>query len=407
MKVLMFSPGFPAEMPRFTRGLGQVGAKVLGIGDQPERMLPEEARRHLAGYLRLDNLWDERSLIEKVRRWIAPLGGVDRVECLWEPGMMLAARLRQALGVPGMSPEQTHLFRDKEAMKRALDAAGIRTPRHAEARTAGEVRFAAEAIGYPLIVKPVAGAGSADTYRVESRKELEEVLPRIRHVETVSVEEFIDAREYTFDTICADGEILFRNMAWYRPNVLIGRSIQWISPQTMNLRDLDKPELAVGHRLGEAVIETLGFRTGFTHMEWFLKDDGEAVFGEIGGRPPGARSVDVMNYSCDTDVYVGWAEAACFGRFTQPTHRRYNAAVIFKRAQGEGKIRHVEGLERLLSEIGEHVVAVDLLPIGHPRRNWKQTLISDGYVILRHPNLQAACDMADRVGRDLQLYASP
>ncbi|MCB1035652.1 MAG: ATP-grasp domain-containing protein [Acidobacteria bacterium] len=407
MKVLMISPGFPAEMPRFTRGLGRVGARVFGIGDQPEAMVPDEARRHLAAYLQVPTLWDEEAVLAAARRWLTPVGGVDRVECLWEPGMMLAATLRQGLGVPGMSPEQTILFRDKEAMKQALDRAGVRTPRHSRCRTAKECREAAERIGYPLIIKPIAGAGSADTYRLESAAELEAVLPKITHVPEVSVEEFIDAREYTFDTICAGGEIQFMNMAWYRPNPLIGRSIQWISPQTVNLKDIRKPELAPGRKLGQKVLEALGFETGFTHMEWFLKEDGEAVFGEIGARPPGARSVDLMNYTCDTDVYVGWAQAVCFGRMTEPTERIYNAAVIFKRAQGEGRIRHVQGLERILTEFGEHVVCIDLLPVGAPRRNWKQSLISDGYLIVRHPNLEATCEMADRVGRDLQLYASP
>lgn len=405
MKVLMFSPGFPAEMPRFTRGLAQAGAQVLGLGDQPEAMLPQEAKDHLAAYLRVPNLWDEAAVIRAVRDWIRPLGGIDRVECLWEPGMMLAARLRQALGVPGMTPDQTVLFRDKEAMKQALDAAGIRTPRHASARTAGEMRFAAERIGYPLIVKPIAGAGSADTYRVEDVNELERVLQLVRHVPEVSIEEFIDAHEFTFDTICAGGEILFENIAWYRPNVLVGRSLEWVSPQTVNLRDISVPHLEAGRQLGKRALKALGFETGFTHMEWFLKDDGEAVFGEIGARPPGARSVDIMNYSCDTDVYVGWAEAACFGHFSQPTHRLYNAAVIFKRAQGQGNIQRVEGLEHLLAHFGEHVVCVDLLPKGHPRRNWKQTLLSDGYLIVRHPDLQATTEIADRVGSDLQLYA--
>src|SRR4029079_2621270 len=33
--VLMLSPGYPAEMPGFPRGLARVGARVYGIGDQP------------------------------------------------------------------------------------------------------------------------------------------------------------------------------------------------------------------------------------------------------------------------------------------------------------------------------------------------------------------------------------
>ena len=43
---------------------------------------------------------------------------------------MLAAELREHFGVVGMDVEHARLFRDKEAMKVALDAAGIRTPRH-------------------------------------------------------------------------------------------------------------------------------------------------------------------------------------------------------------------------------------------------------------------------------------
>ena len=37
--------------------------------------------------------------------------------------------------------------------------------------------------------------------------------------------------------------------------------------------------------------------------------------------------------------------------------------------------------------------------------NWIQTLISDGYVCVRHPDLQAAMDIADAVGTDLTMYA--
>ena len=91
--------------------------------------------------------------------------------------MILAARIRESFGLPGMTVEQTVPFRDKERMKQVLDAAGVRTPRHASTTTVAGVWEAAERIGYPIIVKPIAGAGSADTYRVDSAAELAEVLP--------------------------------------------------------------------------------------------------------------------------------------------------------------------------------------------------------------------------------------
>ena len=404
MDVLMFSPGYPAEMPYFTRGLAEVGARVWGIGDQPARALPDVARHALAGYLQVQDLWDERRLLADIARWRGGRG-LDRVECLWEPGMILAARLREALGVRGMTEAETVPFRDKGRMKEVLDAAGIRTPRHYRARTADGVREAAERVGYPVCVKPIAGAGSADTYRVANPGELENVLQATRHVPEVSVEEWIEGEEYTFDTVCADGEVLYHNIAWYRPKPIVGRSVEWISPQTITLRDVDAPELRAGVELGLGVLKALGFRTGFTHMEWFRKPDGEAVFGEIAARPPGARSTELMNYGCDIDVFRGWAEAVCHGRWSQPIDRRYNSAVIFKRAVGEGRIQRIEGLEGLLGRYGERIVCVNLLPLGAPRRNWKATLISDGYLIVRHPDLGACLEMADRVGTHLRLVA--
>ena len=119
--------------------------------------------------------------------------------------MILAARIRESFGLPGMTVEQTVPFRDKEQMKRVLDAAGIRTPWHVSTTTVTGVWDAAEQIGFPLIVKPIAGAGSADTYRIDSAQELDEVLPLLRHVHEVSVEEFVDGEEFTYDTVCANG----------------------------------------------------------------------------------------------------------------------------------------------------------------------------------------------------------
>ncbi|HEX8098026.1 MAG TPA: ATP-grasp domain-containing protein [Pyrinomonadaceae bacterium] len=404
MYVLMISPGYPQEMPYFTRALARAGAQVLGVSDQPEGALPIEARGHLAGYLQVPSLWDEDAVVEKVKHWTSPVR-VDKVECLWEPGMLLAARVREALGVAGMTVEETVPFRDKDRMKQVLSAAGVRTPRHARATTADECRDAARRIGFPLIMKPIAGAGSADTYRVDDVAQLEETLLQVGHLPEVNVEEFIEGEEFTFDTICVGGRVAYFSITKYRPHPLIARTVEWVSPQIVMLRDVEAGEYAGGREMGRAVLRALNFQTGFTHMEWFRKPGGEVVFGEIAARPPGARSVDVMNYASDTDLFAGWAEAVVRGRFTQRVERRYNAAIIFKRAQGAGRIRHIEGLERLLTKYGEHIVLIDLLPLGSPRRDWRQTLLSDGYLIIRHPDLARALEIADAVGTDLQLYA--
>jgi hypothetical protein len=187
---------------------------------------------------------------------------------------------------------------------------------------------------------------------------------------------------------------------------LVARTLEWVSPQVIALRDVGGPELAGGTEMGLKVLKALGFESGFTHMEWYRKADGEVVFGEIGARPPGARQVDQMNYACDFDSFAEWARIVCYGVMEATIERKYNVATIFKRAQGQGRIHHIEGLDLIRRELGPALVWENLLPVGAERRNWLQTLVSDGFILLRHPDLQRTLELADLVGTRLHLYAS-
>ena len=405
MRVLMISPGFPNEMPLFTKGLAEIGVEVYGLGDQSLAAMDQDARRCLSDYLQVPKLWDEEAVVDDVTRWLAGRN-VDRVEVLWEPGMMLAAKLRERLQVPGMRSEASLAFRDKERMKQVLDAAGIRTPHHYKCQTKVQVREAAEKIGYPIIIKPIDGAGSADTWPVRSDDELDDALERLGHIDDVSVEEYIEGEELTYDTVSVRGEPRFENVGWYRPGPLIARLNPWISAQNVCLRDLDMPAPMKGIRMGRKVLEALGFESGFTHMEWFLKKDGEAVFGEIGGRAPGGRLVHVMNYSCDVDLFRGWAEAVCTGHIHQDVSKKYNAAVIFKKSQGSGtRISEIQGLDGFLTRYGEHVSAIDLNRPGQPRRDWRKIVHGDGWIVVRHPDLDATLQMANAASTDILIHA--
>lgn len=405
MNVLMLSPGFPREMRYFTRGLAEVGANVIGLGDQPVSALEEPARSAVAKYVQIRSWKDEEAVLQQVVD-LARQIPIHRVECLWEPYMVLAARMREILGIPGMTVAETIPFRDKETMKQVLDAAGIRTPHHYRAETAAQVVEASETIGYPVIVKPIDGAGSASTYRVDSRMQLDEILPLLRSIKEVSVEEFVEGDDMTYETICVDGQIQLYSIATYIPRALDMKENEWVSPITLVYRDPDEERLSAGREMGEAVLKALGFQTGYTHMEWYRTKDGEAVFGEIGGRPPGAYLVDLINYASDIDTYRGWAEAVVHGRFTQNVERKYNCAWIFKRARGQGTIQRHEGLQALMSEIGQHVVMMDLNPVGSPRRDWKNVLVGDGIIVVRHPDLQSTIEIAGRVVSRLEIVAS-
>jgi biotin carboxylase len=404
MKVVFLAPSYPPEMQQYTRGLAEVGAEVYGVGDTPLAALPSTLKPYLHDYLQVPRILDEADVVERVASWLRGRQ-VDRVLANWEVVVLTAARLRERFGVPGMTVDAVQGFRDKQLMKDRVAAAGLRVPRAVRVRTVAETRAAAERIGFPLIVKPIAGAGSADTYRADTAAELDAALARMRHVSEASCEEFVDGEEYTFDTVSIAGVPAFANVAQYLPRPLVARTNEWISPVIITVRDMTQEKLAGGIALGHRVLGALGMGDGFTHMEWFRKANGEVVFGEIGCRPGGAHLVDQMNYTCDVDLFREWARAVCWGRFEAPTTRKYNAAIIFKRAKGHGRITRIDGLREFLARHGEHVVEQRLLPFGSQRRDWKKTLVSDGYILLRHPDWDRTYELAMMAATEITMWA--
>ncbi len=404
MRVVFLSPSYPPEMQQYTRGLAEVGAEVYGVGDQPASALPASLKPHLRDWLQVPRIMDEDDVIERVTHWLRGRE-VDRVLANWEPLVILAAKMRERWGVPGMSVDTVRGFRDKQLMKERVKAAGLRVPRSARVRNDREAREAAERIGYPLVIKPIAGAGSADTYKVESAAELDAALSKMHGITEASCEEYITGEEFTFDTVCIDGRPAYENIAAYLPKPLEARSNEWISPVIITVRDMYQERLMPGVELARKVLGALNMGDGFTHMEWFLTPKGEAVFGEIGCRPGGAHLVDQMNYTSDVDLFREWARVAVHGCFEGPTERKYNAAIVFKRALGQGRITRITGLGRWLEQCGKWVVEDKLLRPGTHRRDWKQTLLSDGHVLVRHPDWSEAHRMAFSAATDITMYA--
>jgi biotin carboxylase len=389
-------------MRQFTRGLAEVGAEVLGVGDgSPD----PELRRYLADYLEVPSIMDEEDVIARVHGWLRGRS-IDHVLANWEPLVILAARLRERFGLPGMSVDAVRGFRDKQLMKERVAAAGLRVPRAQRVRSVKDVWGAVEAIGFPAIIKPISGAGSADTYKVESASDMARTLPRMQHVAEAICEEFIDGEEYTYDTVAIGGVPAYESVTQYVPNALQMRSNEWISPVMLSVRDLDPPHIRAGIELGRDVLRALGMGDGMTHMEWFLKPDGEVVFGEIACRPGGACVVDQMNYTSDIDLFREWARVATVGRFEASTERKYNVGHIFKRAQGQGRIAAITGLTEYYARYRRHIVEDTLFRPGTPRRDWKSTLLSDGYLVIRHPDWDQAREMAFAAATDIHLYAS-
>ncbi len=179
MNIIFVEPFFPQNQRRFVAALAGVGANVIGVGEYSEDDFGDELRSQLGAYYRVSNVTDEGQLNAAVE-WAQGLVWVDRLESTIESHQMAAARVREARGIPGTSVRTTWLCRDKPSMKEALRQAGVPTAASTAAHSVDDAVDFANAIGFPLILKPRAGAGALGTTRVDSMAELQQALVALR-----------------------------------------------------------------------------------------------------------------------------------------------------------------------------------------------------------------------------------
>jgi len=371
---------------RFVRPAAELDGVRLGIiGQEPADKLPPELREKVVAHVKIDDAMNVNQLLGAVRSLARSLGGkVDRLVAILEQLQVPVAEVREKLGLPGLSVEAAHNFRDKSRMKNVLRQNDLPCARHALCRTMQEALAFADASGFPIVMKPPAGAGARNTHRIDDRSELVNLLQAMPILpgEPVLLEEFIVGEEYSFDSVTVDGRHVFHSIGKYSPTPLDVLQNPWIQWVVYLPRRIDGPEFARIRAAGPRALDVLGMRTGLTHMEWFRRKDGSIAISEVAARPPGAQFTTLMSYAHDKDMYKAWVELMVFDRF-DPPERKYAAGAAYLRGQGQGRVRSIRGLEQAQKELGDLVVEASLPHIGtSPKEGYE----GEGYVIVRHPD---------------------
>ncbi len=354
---------------------------VVLTQDNPAR-LPAGAQHYL-----VKNAMDADTLVAACRDVMRQTGGVHRVIGILENAQETIAQVREALGVPGMDLATAERFRDKGVMKAALRAAGVPCARSARLHSAADARKFVVEVGYPVVLKPPAGAGCRGTYMVNNTAELEAALidSRPSPERAVLAEEFITGEEYSFDTIVLDGKVVFQNILRYLPGPLDVTRNEWVQWCVLAPRDISGPAFDPIRKVGVAALEALGLRTGMTHMEWFRRKDGSAVVNEVGARPPGAQFTTVMSYAYDRSLYHAWAHAVIDGKVGGPFERKYAAGCAYFRGPGKGRVSRIEGLDEAQAAVGALVVEANLPKVGSMKASGYE---GEGHAIVRHPDTE-------------------
>ena len=406
MNVIFVEPAFPYNQREFVRALHGVGARVIGIGERPLAALDGELRHWLMHYAQISSVVDEAALLASVRD-IQRRVWVDRIEATVEAHIMSVARVREACGIPGTSVRTAWLCRDKPAMKEALRTAGVPCAQSCGANSDEEVREFVAGCGFPIILKPRAGAGAAGTQRVDNAEQLERALPayQLARGNSIAVEEFVDGHEGFLDTICINGEVAHEFVSHYYPNVLEAMRARWISPQIVATNRIEAAGYEALRLMARKVIKALGIGTSATHMEWFFGSKG-LKFSEIGCRPPGVGQWDVYCAANEFDIYREWAMALEHGRIGQAPSRRYACGMIALRPDQDGVIAGYEGVDRIGREFGDCVVAAHLPNPGTPTQPVEAGFMANAWMRVRHPDYDTLRGMLNTIGETVRVRAT-
>lgn len=310
MNFVFLSPDFPPNYYLFCAHLHTMGARVLGISDQPHTSLHPSLVPVLTEYQRVSDLHNYDEVLRALGYFTYHYGKMNRVDSLNEHWLATEARLRTDFNIDGYKVADLPWIKRKSEMKRLFVAAGLDVARGELVQSAEQAHAFVEEVGYPVVAKPDIGVGAARTYKITNRQELETFL-RERDTEYL-LEEFIEGVIQTFDGLTdQQGIPVFYTSMQYSHGVMEvvnADSDVYYFTQRRVPQDLE--------RAGRTLLQKFAVRERFFHFEFFRTPEGRLVVLEVNVRPPGGLSIDMFNYANNIDLYYQWASVITQNRFS-------------------------------------------------------------------------------------------
>jgi biotin carboxylase len=373
----------PAATQMIDAAASLPGVRLAVIAQDALAALPARLAARLIGHWQVTDVTAADQLVHAVSALAARLGAIDRVFGAFEQLQVPLAEVRAELGIAGMRPEAARRFRDKALMKETLRAAGVPVARHALVTEPAQAWAFVRETGFPVVVKPPAGAGARNTERLEHADALTHWLreqpPRADR--PLLLEEFLRGREHSLETVSINGEAVWHSLTHYDPTPLEVLEQPWVQWCVVLPREVDDPRYDDIRAVGAQALKALGMDTGVSHCEWFRRTDGSLAISEIAARPPGAQITTMISRAHDIDFVRAWAALHLYGTFEVP-ERKFAVGAAYLRGQGRGVVTALDGLDVAARELGALVTDYRLPTPGQaPTGSYE----GEGFIIVRHP----------------------
>ncbi|AJC55033.1 ATP-grasp domain-containing protein [Streptomyces sp. 769] len=225
--------------------------------------------------------------------------------------LVQTARLARRLGLPSNSPEVMEAARNKATARTLFARHGVPSASSMTARSLLEAALAAETIGYPIVLKPAASAGSIGVIRVNRAEELraafEFAAAAARDgIEStqVLVEEYLHGPEISVECVTHRG---------HTTAVAVTRKILGAPPyfeEVAHSIDAADPLLDQVAPIATAAIKALGITDGVQHVEMRLVN-GRPRLIEVNARIGGDMIGHLTRIATGVDLARAAADAAC------------------------------------------------------------------------------------------------
>ncbi|HLX52104.1 MAG TPA: ATP-grasp domain-containing protein [Streptosporangiaceae bacterium] len=216
-------------------------------------------------------------------RILARAGPVSAVIAVDSPMLVLAAIVAERMGLPHNPPDAVANTTDKTRQRQRWAAAGIDQPAfRIVPATAGEgwIREAAQATGFPCVVKAVSLSASQGILRAGGPAAAISAARRVRRIlaasqrpatEPLLIEEYVPGPELSIDGLLTGGELT--------PTVIFGKPATQSGPtfeETLLVTPavLPGPILAAAVRTAGQAARALGLISGPIHAECRIGDRG-------------------------------------------------------------------------------------------------------------------------------------
>jgi len=340
--------------------------------------------------------YEDSEVLLPLARGIHAAYPADFVLSLTETGLVPAALVTEALGLPGNPVATVRLLRDKWAMREWLNAAGLSPVAARRGETADDIKAFLHDVCRPAIVKPVDGVGSASIFQVQSAADVDRVWQRMQAVQLRGflMEEYLDGPEISVETFTFNGRHLVLALTATTTTADFIESGHAIPAQ------LDPAMEGAVLALVADFLSLIGLREGPAHTELRLTPDGPRIVeshNRIGGDRIG-RLVELV-YGVDMEALACTYPLGRAAALDVRPSARGGAAIRYLAATA-GRVRSVEGVDEVATQEEIDEIEVTVKP-GDDVKIVTQSSDRVGYLITYAADVHTAVSTAERLVRDV------